>query len=80
MPTDFYFDLNRQDELDAGNWHREEGESAPASVRRWAQANNISGPLNTYAELLDVMCRDRERQARIVDYVLPEIKANKAWP
>jgi superfamily II DNA or RNA helicase len=75
VPTDFYFDLNRADELVGEGWEREGRESAVASVRRWAKEVNFPGSLNTYAEMLDEMVRDKRRQARILSYLLPELAA-----
>lgn len=77
VPTDFYFDLNRVDELENEGFERDGRESAVAAVKRWADDAEYVGPLNTYAEMLDEMSRDKRRQARILSYLLPEIAAGK---
>lgn len=77
VPTDFYFDLNRADELRDLGWERERRESPVASVKRWASETSAPGSLHPYAEMLDELVRDRRRQARILAYLLPELAAGK---
>lgn len=77
VPTEFEFDLNHAGRLEAAGFERKAGESALALVRRWARATRFDGPLNTYAEMLDEMSRDKRRQARVLEFLLPELKAGK---
>lgn len=75
VPTDFYFDLDRVDELDTEGWARERKESAVASVKRWVKETGDEGGTKPYTEMLDEMARDKRRQARILSYLLPEVAA-----
>jgi superfamily II DNA or RNA helicase len=77
VPTDFEFDLHREAELERAGWERRDREAALASVRRWADTTGWRGPLNTYADLLDALTRDRVRQARVLEYLLPEVQAGR---
>lgn len=76
VPTEFEFDLHRADELERLGFERGR-ESALAAVRRWARGTGFGGPLNTYAEMLDAMARDKRRLARILAYLLPEVAAGE---
>lgn len=77
VPTEFEFDLNREAELAAAGFEREPRETGTAAVRRWARETHFHGPLNTYAEMLDAMVRDERRRARVLEFLLPEVKAGR---
>jgi len=77
VPTDFEFDLNLEGFLEREGFDRRERESAVAAVKRWAGKTLFDGPLNTHGEMLDEMSRDRGRQARILEYLLPEIHSGR---
>ena len=77
VPTEFNFDLDRADELEREGFERDRRESAVAAVKRWARETDFGGSLNTYAEMLDEMVRDKRRQARILAYLLPEVAAGR---
>lgn len=77
VPTEFYFDLDRADELAALDWTPEPRESTLASVKRWVRDTADESSTKPYAEMLDEMVRDRKRQARILSYLLPEIAAGR---
>lgn len=78
VPTEYRFDLNREGELADAGWLPEPGESSTASARRWAQQAGFAGSLRTYADMLDDMSRNNQRQARILEYLLPEVRADHA--
>lgn len=73
VPTEFEFDLNLERHLEQLGWEREAKQSAVACVKNWARRTGYEGPMNTYADMLDEMSRDRHRQARILEYLLPEL-------
>lgn len=77
VPTEFYFDLDRADELAALDWTPEPRESTLASVKRWVRDTADESSTKPYAEMLDEMVRDRKRQARILSYLLPEIAGGR---
>lgn len=77
VPTDFDFDLNRARQLEADPDWADRDEAAQLHVRNWARSTRFKGPLNTYADMLDAMSRDPHRLARVLEFLLPEIKAKK---
>jgi len=77
VPTDFWFDLNLEEYLEDEGWEREERETGAASVRRWAKQVRFSGSLNTYADMLDGIVKNDQRRARVLAYLLPEIRAGR---
>jgi superfamily II DNA or RNA helicase len=74
VPTEFEFDLNLENRLEHEGFERPSKMSAIAAVKKWAKQTSYTGSLNSYGEMLDEMSRDRYRQARILEYLLPQIK------
>lgn len=77
VPTDFDFDPNWARRLAAEGFERDPGENAVSAARRWARETGYRGSLNTYADLLDSAVRDPRRLARILEYLLPEVRAGR---
>ncbi len=77
VPTEFDFDLHLERRLAREGVERESGESSLIRVRAWAKRTKYRGILNTYAEMLDAMVRNRQRLALILDYLLPEVRAGE---
>lgn len=78
VPTAFEFDLHCEKELDAQSWRRREGETAMASAKRFAKLHGRDhSEMRPYSAMLDAMVGDRERQARILSYLLPELAARR---
>lgn len=77
VPTKFRFDLNHADRIEKEGLERKAGESAIALARRWAKRTNHLGSMNTYSDMLDEMSRCKKRQARILEFLLPELKAKQ---
>jgi len=78
VPTELEFDLNWERRLAAEGFERLERENAVSAARRWARATKWRGPLNTYADLLEEATRDPLRRARILEYLLPEVRAGRS--
>lgn len=78
VPTEFRFDLNREEELTRSGVKRRPIEVWSATVRRWAKETKFFGSLNTYADFLDAMCHDIDRQKLILSYLVPEVRAGNA--
>jgi len=78
VPTEFEFDLNWEARLEEEGFERKSKESALAAVKRWARLTRWTGGLNDYTEMLDEMSRDRHRQARVLEFLLPEIQAGRS--
>jgi superfamily II DNA or RNA helicase len=74
IPTEFEFDLNLENRLEHEGFERPSKMSAIAAVKKWAKQTSYAGSLNSYGDMLDEMTRDRYRQARILEYLLPQIK------
>lgn len=74
VPTDFEFDLNWENRIEREGFERPPKTSAINMVKKWAKQTCHNGPLNGYSDMLDEMSRDRYRQARILEYLLPQIK------
>lgn len=78
VPTEFSFDLHREAELAGKKWKRKEGETAMASASRFAKVHDLDvSEMKPYNAMLDAMVADRDRQARILSYLLPELQAKR---
>jgi len=74
VPTEFDFDLNHARRMEADGWEQRAKGSQIQAAKDWAKSRKWEGPLNTYADMLDEMSRDAHRQARILEYLLPEVR------
>ncbi len=75
VPTDFEFDLHWQNRIEKeGLMTLENKMTSLAMVKKWAKQTSFTGPLNTYSDMLDSMSNDIYRRARILEYLLPQLK------
>lgn len=73
VPTDLEFDLYNLREMAATGFRRRPGESSTAACRRFARATGATQL--DYHAFLDALSLDRARLARVLEYMLPEIRA-----